>query len=326
MGAALARGAQRHVMACVKHYACNSMENARFSVDVEVDERALHEVYLPHFRRRRRGRRGQRDERLQLGQRRVVRAEPRAAHRHPARRVGLRGLRRLGLHLRLARRRPPRCGPGSTSRCRSRSSACATCRPRWRPTPSLWADVDRSARRILATQLRFAASIEAAARADVVFSAAHLALAREAATKAIVLLRNEPVDGARCCRSTRGAVRSRGRRWATRRRAQHRRPRVLGRPAATRGHAARGARARRCPASRSCTMGRRDSSGGRGGGRRRRRRRRLHGGGRGRVRRRDRSPPRAPCCPRPSAPEDEGVLGRHDRRRRSRPSAATATV
>jgi hypothetical protein len=30
---------------------CNSMENARFSVDIEVDEVALHEVYLPHFRR-----------------------------------------------------------------------------------------------------------------------------------------------------------------------------------------------------------------------------------------------------------------------------------
>ena len=50
MGVALARGAQRHVMACVKHYAVNSMENARFSVDVQVDERTLHEVYLPHFR------------------------------------------------------------------------------------------------------------------------------------------------------------------------------------------------------------------------------------------------------------------------------------
>ena len=50
MGAALATGAQRHVMACVKHFACNSMENARFSVDVTAGERALHEVYLPHFR------------------------------------------------------------------------------------------------------------------------------------------------------------------------------------------------------------------------------------------------------------------------------------
>jgi beta-glucosidase len=51
MGAALVRGVQRHIMACAKHYALNSMENARFKVDVQVDERALHEVYLPHFKR-----------------------------------------------------------------------------------------------------------------------------------------------------------------------------------------------------------------------------------------------------------------------------------
>jgi beta-glucosidase len=51
MGAALTRGAQRHVMACAKHYALNSMENTRFSVDVTVDDRVLHEVYLPHFKR-----------------------------------------------------------------------------------------------------------------------------------------------------------------------------------------------------------------------------------------------------------------------------------
>lgn len=51
MGAALTRGVQRHVMACVKHYALNSMENARFKVDVTISPRALHEIYLPHFRR-----------------------------------------------------------------------------------------------------------------------------------------------------------------------------------------------------------------------------------------------------------------------------------
>ena len=51
MGAALTRGVQEHLLACVKHFACNSMENARFTVDVAADERALHEVYLPHFRR-----------------------------------------------------------------------------------------------------------------------------------------------------------------------------------------------------------------------------------------------------------------------------------
>ena len=51
MAAALTRGLQEHVMACMKHFACNSMENARFRVDVTAGERALHEVYLPHFKR-----------------------------------------------------------------------------------------------------------------------------------------------------------------------------------------------------------------------------------------------------------------------------------
>ena len=52
MGTALATGIQTHnVIATVKHFALNSMENARFFVDVRIGERALHEVYLPHFKR-----------------------------------------------------------------------------------------------------------------------------------------------------------------------------------------------------------------------------------------------------------------------------------
>jgi beta-glucosidase len=51
MGAALTRGVQRHAMACVKHYALNSMENARFTVNVRISPRALHEIYLAHFKR-----------------------------------------------------------------------------------------------------------------------------------------------------------------------------------------------------------------------------------------------------------------------------------
>jgi beta-glucosidase len=52
MGAALAVGLQTHnVIATVKHFALNSMENARFKVDVLCDGRALREVYLPHFKR-----------------------------------------------------------------------------------------------------------------------------------------------------------------------------------------------------------------------------------------------------------------------------------
>ena len=50
MGAALTRGTQKHVAGCIKHYALNSMENARFTVDVNCAPRPLHEVYLPHFK------------------------------------------------------------------------------------------------------------------------------------------------------------------------------------------------------------------------------------------------------------------------------------
>ena len=51
MGAALGQGLQTHnVIATVKHFALNSMENARFTVDVTIDERVLHEIYLPHFK------------------------------------------------------------------------------------------------------------------------------------------------------------------------------------------------------------------------------------------------------------------------------------
>lgn len=51
MGVAMVEGAQRHLMACAKHLACNSIEEARFFVDVRVDERTLREIYLPHFKK-----------------------------------------------------------------------------------------------------------------------------------------------------------------------------------------------------------------------------------------------------------------------------------
>lgn len=51
MGAALVRGVQEEdVIACVKHYAFNSMENARFRVDISCDARTEQEVFLPHFK------------------------------------------------------------------------------------------------------------------------------------------------------------------------------------------------------------------------------------------------------------------------------------
>lgn len=52
MAVATLKGVQRHnVMACAKHFALNSMETARFKNNVEIDERTLREVYLPHFRK-----------------------------------------------------------------------------------------------------------------------------------------------------------------------------------------------------------------------------------------------------------------------------------
>lgn len=51
MGIALTKAVQeKGVIACPKHYALNSIENIRFSVNVEADEVTLHEVYLPHFK------------------------------------------------------------------------------------------------------------------------------------------------------------------------------------------------------------------------------------------------------------------------------------
>lgn len=38
------------VAACVKHYALNNQEQWRGSINVVVDDRALHEIYLPAFK------------------------------------------------------------------------------------------------------------------------------------------------------------------------------------------------------------------------------------------------------------------------------------
>lgn len=52
MGMATVMGIQSQgVMACVKHFALNSIENTRYHLDVKVDERTLQEVYLPHFKK-----------------------------------------------------------------------------------------------------------------------------------------------------------------------------------------------------------------------------------------------------------------------------------
>jgi beta-glucosidase len=52
MASALVAGIQKHnVQACLKHFAANSMENNRFGGSMNMSERTLHEVYLPHFKK-----------------------------------------------------------------------------------------------------------------------------------------------------------------------------------------------------------------------------------------------------------------------------------
>lgn len=52
MGVALTKAMQENgIIACPKHYALNSIEDLRFKVDAKADERTLHEVYLPHFKK-----------------------------------------------------------------------------------------------------------------------------------------------------------------------------------------------------------------------------------------------------------------------------------
>jgi beta-glucosidase len=194
MGVALTRGAQDHVMACVKHYALNSMENARFTVDVTCDERALHEVYLPHFRRI-----------VDAGVASVMSAynsvngafcgENEALLTTVLRDewgfegfvisdfiFGLRDAVRsvtAGLDIEM---------PFRQQRRMVLADAVADGR-------LAVADVDAAVTRIVATLLRFAPVFERAAPdASIRGGVAHRALAREAATKAIVLLRNEHVD------------------------------------------------------------------------------------------------------------------------------------
>jgi beta-glucosidase len=197
MGAGLTRGVQRHVMACVKHFACNSMENARFTVDVTVDEAALHDVYLPHFKRIV-------DEGVAVvmsaynsvngewcGDNRALLTD---VLRHEWGFEGfvisdwILGLRDAGrsLHAGLDVEMPYRMIRAEHLGAALESGQVA------------WSEVDEAVERVVATRLRFDRRLSRAAPGrEVLASEAHRALAREVAAKSVVLLRNEEVDGAR---------------------------------------------------------------------------------------------------------------------------------
>jgi beta-glucosidase len=196
LGAALTRGVQRHVMATVKHFACNSMENARFTVDVEVDDEALHEVFLPHFKRIV-------DEGVAcvMSAYNLVNGEQ-CGQSHLLLRDVLRGewgfdgfvisdwiygLRDAG----------PSITAGLDVEMPSPMVRRAQLDDALAAGECTWADIDACVTRTLTALLRHAA--HRAHRdhpgVEVLASETHRALARQAAAEAIVLLRNEAVGG-----------------------------------------------------------------------------------------------------------------------------------
>ena len=196
MGAAVTRGVRAHVMACIKHFALNSIENSRFAVDVQVDEDTLHEVYLPHFRAA-----------VDAGADAVmssynaVNGEWTSGSKTLLTDIlrdewGFTGFVMTdfiwGLHDPVGsvtagqdlempiRQQRARTLPKALRRGRIKKEA-----------------VVRAARHTLATELRYAARIDDAVPAvSVVASTEHRTLARTVAQRAAVLLRNEPVAGA----------------------------------------------------------------------------------------------------------------------------------
>ncbi len=195
MGAAVTRGVQRHAMACVKHFACNSMENARFTVDVTVDEAALHDVYLPHFRR--------------------IVAEGVAAVMTAYNSVNgewcgqnralvtdilrdewgfegfvisdwIFGIRDAALSLRA----------GLDVEMPYRMIRAGGLRPALDEGEASWDEVALAAERVVTTRLRFEDVLcRPAPDRSILACPEHRALAREVATRSVVLLRNEPVEG-----------------------------------------------------------------------------------------------------------------------------------
>jgi beta-glucosidase len=194
MGAALGIGIQtQNVMATIKHFALNSMENARFKVDVQVGERALHEIYLPHFKTA-----------LDAGVATVMSAYNKFNGEYCGQHHGLltdilRGEWGfsgfvhsdwvMGLY------KPYAVAAGLDIE---------------NPEPQILGDklvaaveaghvdpfvIDRACRNILRTQYRFACAADPLADypIDLVASPEHIALAREAAQKSIVLLENNGV-------------------------------------------------------------------------------------------------------------------------------------
>lgn len=194
-GAALTRGVRAHVMACAKHFALNSMENARFTVDVTADDDALQEVYLPHFRRV-----------VEAGVDAIMTSynsvngewagqNPQLLTEVLREQWGFEGVTVSDFSFGI-RDASKSLEAGLDVEEPFRQLRAQYLEGDLESGKASWEWVERSGLRIIATQLRFAArDHEPTPSLDVVASPEHRALAREVAARSMVLLRNEPVEG-----------------------------------------------------------------------------------------------------------------------------------
>ena len=194
MGSAATEGARPWVITSVKHFALNSMEEARFQVDVRVPEDVLHERYLPHFRRTVEagvdsvmsaynsvnGQWAGENHHLlteilrdQWGFTGFVHTDWVWGLRHPVESVAAGQDVEMPFRQQRAHALPAALRSGELARD----------------------DVLRAGARILRTQIEYAARARPTPPRSVVSGADHRALAREVAQRATVLLRNESIDG-----------------------------------------------------------------------------------------------------------------------------------
>ncbi|BBW99937.1 beta-glucosidase [Mycolicibacterium moriokaense] len=194
MGSAAIEGAKPWVITSVKHFALNSMEEARFQVDVSAPEDILHERYLPHFRRAVEAGvdsvmssynsvngvwAGENPHLLteilrdQWGFTGFVHTDWVWGLRHPVESVAAGQDVEMPFRQQRAHALPAALRSGELDR----------------------ADVVRAGARVLRTQIEFAARAQPTPPRSVVAGAEHRALAREVAQRGTVLLRNQNADG-----------------------------------------------------------------------------------------------------------------------------------
>ncbi len=194
MGAAAVDGVNPWLMSCVKHFALNSMEEARFRVDVRAADDVLREVYLPHFRTV-----------VEAGVDSVMSAYNSVngtwagENRHLLTDIlrrdwGFRGFVMTDFIWGL---RDPigSVAAGQDLEMPFRQQRAATLARALADGRLKRSDVERAAGAQLSTQIRYALRARPAPDTGVVASASHRRLAREAACRGAVLLRNQKVGG-----------------------------------------------------------------------------------------------------------------------------------